>query len=131
MPVPPDAPIATRRDKIRLDEKFASFSEHWSPKIVAAVNDHEVRLVKFQGALDWHDHEFSDELFVVVKGTMVVHFRGDAVVVSEGEMILIPRQTEHRPYAEKEVWVALFERAGTANRPCAGGKRVAAKAEWI
>jgi mannose-6-phosphate isomerase-like protein (cupin superfamily) len=118
-------------DKIRLSEKFAAFHEHWSPRIVAAVNDHEVRLVKFQGALDWHDHEESDELFLVVKGSMTVHFRDRDVVVSEGEMIKIPRQTEHRPEAEQEVWVALFERAGTVNRLRSGGSLVAAKAEWI
>jgi mannose-6-phosphate isomerase-like protein (cupin superfamily) len=121
----------TPRDKIRLTDKFALFSEHWSPKVVAAVNDHELRLVKFQGALDWHDHESSDELFLVIKGSMTVHFRDGDVTVSEGEMIRIPRQVEHRPEAEHEVWVALFERAGTVNRLTSGGSQVAARAEWI
>jgi mannose-6-phosphate isomerase-like protein (cupin superfamily) len=117
--------------KINLAEKFARFPEHWSPKIVAALNGQEVKLVKFQGEFVWHRHEHEDELFLVVRGSFRLEFREHAVELAEGEMIVVPRGVEHRPVAEREVWVLLFEPASTVNTGSAGGERTVAQPGWL
>jgi mannose-6-phosphate isomerase-like protein (cupin superfamily) len=91
-------------DKVNLTEKFAQFSEHWSPKIVAELNGQAVKLVKIHGEFVWHHHDHEDELFFVVKGT-----------INEGELIVVPRGVEHRPVAEDEVHLLLFEPVETVN----------------
>jgi mannose-6-phosphate isomerase-like protein (cupin superfamily) len=116
--------------KINLAEKFGRFSEHWSPKIVAALNGQEVKLVKFRGEFVWHQHEAEDELFLVVRGSFRMEFRDHAVELSEGEMIVVTRGVEHRPVAAEEVCVLLFEPATTVNTGTAGGERTTA-AVWI
>ena len=116
---------------INLAEKFAQFSEHWSPKIVAGLNGQEVKLVKFQGEFVWHQHEREDELFLVVRGTFRMEFRDRSVTLSEGEMIVVPRGVEHRPVADAEVWVLLFEPANTLNTGNAGGDRTVAQPAHI
>lgn len=102
-------------NKVNLAEKFASFSAHWSPKIVGELNGQQVRLVKFQGPFTWHHHEHEDEMFLVVKGSFVMEFRDRHVTLNEGEFIIVPRGVEHRPNAAEEVEVMLFEPAGTLN----------------
>lgn len=102
-------------DAVNLTEKFAQFTEHWSPKIVGHVNDMHVKLVKIQGEFLWHSHDFEDEMFFVVKGKMVMHFRNREVVVNPGEFIIVPRGEEHMPVAECETEVMLFELATTVN----------------
>jgi len=110
-------------DKLVLAERFARFSDHWSPKIIAELNGQHVKLAKFKGAFVWHLHEHEDELFLVVHGSFRMDFRDRSVTLGEGEMIIVPRGTEHRPVAEEEVWVLLFEPAGTLNTGNAGGDR--------
>jgi mannose-6-phosphate isomerase-like protein (cupin superfamily) len=102
-------------DKVNLTEKFATFSEHWSPKIVGELNDQHVKLVKFQGPFTWHHHEHEDEMFLVVKGSFIMEFRDKNVTLNEGEFLIVPRGVEHRPNAPEEVAVLLFEPAGTLN----------------
>ena len=102
-------------EKINLTEKLARVSEYWSPKIVGEVNDSFVKLVKFQGEFVWHHHENEDEMFLVVKGTMRMCFRDRDVLVREGEFIIVPRGVEHKPVAEGEVHVMLFEPKSTLN----------------
>lgn len=102
-------------DGIDLREKFASFDEHWSPRIVAELNGQHVKLVKFRGAFVWHHHEHEDELFLVHRGRFRMEFRDRAVDLGPGEMIVVPRGVEHRPVADEEVEVMLFEPAGTLN----------------
>ncbi|MBC7880288.1 MAG: cupin domain-containing protein [Anaerolineae bacterium] len=102
-------------DKINIAEKFATFNEYWSPKIVADVNGQQVKLVKFVGPFVWHHHEHEDELFLVVKGRFCMEFRDRQVWLETGEFLVVPRQVEHRPMAEEEVEVLLFEPAGTLN----------------
>jgi mannose-6-phosphate isomerase-like protein (cupin superfamily) len=102
-------------DRINLSEKLALFSDYWNPRIVASLNGQDVKLVKFKGAFDWHHHEAEDELFFVVKGKFTMSFRDRDVELREGEMIVVPRGVEHRPFAEEEVEVMLFEPAGTLN----------------
>lgn len=102
-------------DKVDLQEKLASFSDHWNPRIVAELNGQHVKLVKFQGPFVWHHHENEDELFLVVKGRFRMEFRDRDVWLEEGELLVVPRGVEHRPVAEAEVQVLLFEPASTVN----------------
>jgi mannose-6-phosphate isomerase-like protein (cupin superfamily) len=102
-------------NKVNLAEKFATFSEHWSPKIVGELNGQHVKLVKFQGPFTWHHHEHEDEMFLVVKGSFIMEFRDKNVLLNEGEFLIVPRGVEHRPNAPEEVEVLLFEPAGTLN----------------
>ena len=87
--------------KVNLVEKLASFSDHWAPRIVARYNDHEVRLVKVEGEFIWHQHDDTDELFLVLDGELDMEFRDRIVTLTAGEMIVVPRGTEHRPAARK------------------------------
>lgn len=102
-------------EKISLRQKLDSFSEHWSPKIVAELNGQHVKLAKFQGEFVWHHHEHEDELFMVVKGRFRMDFRDRQVWLEEGEFLVVPRGVEHRPVAEEEVEILLFEPASTLN----------------
>ena len=121
----------TTTKKINLAEKFARFSEHWSPKIIAGLNGQHVKLVKFQGAFVWHQHEHEDELFLVVAGSFRMEFRDRVVELRAGEILVVPRGVEHRPVADEEVSVLLFEPAATVNTGSAGGARTVAQPEWI
>ena len=102
-------------EKVNLAEKLALIQDHWSPRIAAELNGQQVKLAKFQGEFVWHHHEQEDELFLVVKGEFRMDFRDRSVVLREGEMIVVPRGVEHRPVAEREVEVLLFEPASTLN----------------
>ena len=102
-------------DKINLKEKFGLFNQNWSPKIVGELNGQYVKLVKFEGEFTWHKHDMEDELFYVVKGSFRMELRDKNVELNEGDMIIIPRGVEHRPVAEQQVWVMLFEPASTLN----------------
>ncbi len=101
--------------KVNLNTAFSTFTDHWSPKVAADLNGQQVKLVKFKGAFDWHHHEHEDELFLVHKGSFVMEFRDRKVELHAGEMLVVPRLVEHRPVAEYEVEVILFEPASTLN----------------
>ena len=96
-------------EKVNLTEKFALITEHWRPKVVGELNEQEIKLVKFQGEFPWHHHEREDEMFMAVKGSFRIEFRDKTVELSEGEFVIVPRGVEHRPVAETEVEVLLFE----------------------
>ena len=102
-------------DKVNLAEKLALFSDPWSPKIVGELNGQHVKLVKFSGPFTWHHHEAEDEMFLVVKGRFRMEFRDRDVSLDEGEFIIVPKGVEHRPVADEEVQVLLFEPATTLN----------------
>jgi mannose-6-phosphate isomerase-like protein (cupin superfamily) len=102
-------------EKVNIKEKFALFDEHWSPKIVGELNGQHVKLVKLHGEFVWHHHEQEDELFLVLSGRLRMDFRDRRVWVEQGEFIIVPRGVEHRPVAEEEVHVMLFEPATTLN----------------
>ncbi|MCB0586309.1 MAG: cupin domain-containing protein [Phaeodactylibacter sp.] len=108
-------------DKVNIQEKLALFSDHWNPRIAGELNGQHVKLVKFQGEFVWHKHEQEDELFYVIEGEFDLQFRDKTVRLKEGEFIIVPRGVEHRPVAEKEVAVMLFEPASTLNTGDAGG----------
>jgi mannose-6-phosphate isomerase-like protein (cupin superfamily) len=101
--------------KVNLTEALASFAEHWQPRIVGELNGQHVKVVKLQGEFVWHHHEHEDELFLVLKGSMTMQLRDGDVVLREGEFFIVPRGVEHRPAAEEEVHILLFEPAGTLN----------------
>ena len=96
-------------EKVNLSEKFALFSEHWNPKIAGEVNDAYVKLVKLEGEFVWHKHDAEDEMFLVVKGEITIRLRDGDVRLGEGEFVIIPRGVEHKPVAEEEAHVLLFE----------------------
>ena len=102
-------------DKVNLAEKLALFGEHWSPKVVGELNGQHVKLVKFVGEFVWNKHDQEDELFLVVKGRFRMDFRDRQVGLEEGEFLIVPRGIEHRPVADEEVHVLLFEPASTLN----------------
>ena len=96
-------------DKVNLAQKFSLFDEHWSPKIVGELNGQHVKLAKLKGEFVWHHHEAEDELFLVIKGRLMIKLREREVILEEGEFIIVPRGVEHKPVAEEEVHVLLFE----------------------
>lgn len=118
-------------NKVSLADKFRLFNEHWSPKIVGELNAQHVKLVKFQGEFVWHSHEAEDELFLVIKGSFKMEFRDREVWLEAGEFLIVPRGVEHRPVAEREVHVMLFEPVTTINTGDAGGDRTRAALERI
>ncbi len=102
-------------DKVNLAEKLGLIREHWTPKVVAELNGQEVKLVKLQGEFVWHHHEREDELFLVLKGRLRMELRDGTLVLGPGEMVVVPRGVEHRPCADEEVELLLFEPANTLN----------------
>ena len=96
-------------DKINLAEKFAMFSDHWSPRVVGELNGQAVKIAKVKGEFVWHNHKDEDEMFFIIKGTLKMQFEDKMVEFSEGEMLIIPKGVEHKPIAEEEVWLMLFE----------------------
>jgi len=117
--------------KINLAEKFSLFSTYWDPKIVGELNGQYVKLVKFQGPFVWHKHDHEDELFLVVRGELSIEFREETVSLSEGEFLIVPRGVEHRPVAEREVHVLLFEPASTLNTGDSPGERTVLSPDWL
>ncbi|TAL40539.1 MAG: cupin domain-containing protein [Chitinophagaceae bacterium] len=102
-------------EKVNLAEKLSLFSDYWSPKIVGELNGQQVKLVKFKGPFVWHHHDNEDELFYVVKGSFDMEFHDKTVTIKEGEFLIVPKGTQHRPNAKEEVEVMLFEPAATLN----------------
>ena len=101
----------TKMEKVNLNEKFGLFNDHWSPKIVGELNGQEVKLAKLKGEFVWHDHANEDEMFFIVKGVLKLEFRDKTIELHPGEMLVVPKGVEHKPIAEEEVWVMLFEPA--------------------
>jgi mannose-6-phosphate isomerase-like protein (cupin superfamily) len=107
--------VSHAMDKTNLNQKLSQFSDHWSPRIVGELNGQYVKLVKLLGEFVWHHHDAEDELFLVVKGRFRMDYRDHSVWVEEGEFLIVPRGVEHRPVAETEAHVLLFEPASTLN----------------
>jgi mannose-6-phosphate isomerase-like protein (cupin superfamily) len=116
---------------VNFQDKLAKFSEHWSPKIVAQMNDYHFKVVKVQGEFIWHDHPETDEIFVVLMGHLEIQFRDGKVILKEGEMFVVPKGVEHKPVAESECHLLLVEPAGTLNTGEVVSERTAAADVWI
>jgi mannose-6-phosphate isomerase-like protein (cupin superfamily) len=117
-------------DVVNLEDKFGRFADHWSPKILAKLNDYHVKAVKLLGEFVWHKHDETDELFLVTKGSLLIRFRDRNVTLGPGDLLVVPRGVEHLPVAEEECEVLLIEPAGTLNTGDAGGARTV-EPEWI
>src|SRR5580692_6662499 len=116
---------------INLAQKFGLFTEHWSPKVIAEMNDYQFKVVKLQGDFLWHDHQDTDETFIVIDGDLRIDFRDGAVQISAGEMFVVPKGVEHKPCADREVKLLLIEPRGVKNTGHEGGERTAENDIWI
>jgi mannose-6-phosphate isomerase-like protein (cupin superfamily) len=116
---------------VNLQEKLAKFSDHWSPKIIAQMNEYHFKLVKFQGDFIWHHHNDTDEVFIVLKGEMSIAFRDGQVELKQGELFVVPKKVEHKPSAENLCEIMLVEPAGTINTVNTGGELTAEDDVWI
>jgi mannose-6-phosphate isomerase-like protein (cupin superfamily) len=118
-------------EAINLGKKFGLFSEQWQPKVIAEMNDYQFKIAKLEGDFIWHDHKDTDETFIVLDGVLRIDFRDGAVNVSAGEMFVVPKGVEHKPYAEHEVKLLLIEPRGVLNTGHEGGDRTAVNDVWI
>ena len=116
---------------LNLNDKLSLFTEHWTPKIIAGMNDYHFKLVKLQGEFVWHSHADTDEVFIVLGGQMVIEFRDGQVALKAGEMFVVPKGVEHKPVSEGECKIMLIEPAGTINTGATGGQLTAEDNVWI
>ena len=100
---------------INLNEKFSIFQEQWKPKVIAELNNYQFKIAKIKGDFIWHSHSDTDEAFIVISGKLRIDFRDGAVTIDQGEMFIVPKGVEHKPYAEKEVQLMLIEPGGVKN----------------
>lgn len=118
-------------EKVNIVKKFSLFDDKWKPKIVGELNGQHLKLGKIEGEFVWHQHEKEDELFLVVKGTMRLEFRDRSVEVGEGEFIIVPRGTDHRPTADEECHIMMFEPVSTLNTGTVENEFTVAELDWI
>ena len=116
---------------LNLADKLSLIGEHWSPRVVAEMNDYQFKLVKLQGEFVWHQHDDTDETFIVLEGEMRIDFRDGAVTLGAGEMYVVPRGVEHKPCAQRETSVLIIEPRGVVNTGDAGGELTAEKDVWV
>ena len=118
---------------INILEKFGKFDEHWTPKIIGELNGQYVKLAKLKNDFVWHSHENEDELFMVFKGTLIMEYRDRVETIKEGEMVIVPKGVEHNPHTKdgKEVWVLLFEPAGTKHTGEVDHEKTVHDQKWI
>ncbi len=116
---------------INFAAKFRMLAEHWQPRVVAEMNDYQFKVVKLEGDFVWHSHEDTDEAFIVLDGNLRIDFRDGSVTLKAGEMYVVPKRVEHKPFAEKEVELLLIEPRGVVNTGTAGGRRTAQNDIWI
>ena len=118
-------------EAINFGKKFRLFDEQWQPKVIAQMNDYQFKVAKLQGDFIWHDHKSTDETFIVLEGVLRIDFRDGVVYVAAGEMFVVPKGVEHKPYAEHEVKLLLIEPRGVLNTGDGGGDRTAENDIWI
>ena len=123
--------MGTDVNKVNLAEKFALFSEHWTPKIIAELNDYQIKIVKVEGDFVWHDHSDTDEFFFVIEGTLFIEFKNETMELNTGELYVVPKGVQHRPYALEECKVMLIEPRGVVNTGEAESNLTASNDVWI
>ncbi|QDL53964.1 cupin domain-containing protein [Rhodoferax aquaticus] len=138
---PPEHPLSTTPShaahnaapyrSINFAEKFGLFQDQWRQKVLAQMNDYQFKLARLQGDFIWHEHAETDETFVVLEGQLRIDFQDGHVLVSAGEMYVVPKGVMHKPFAEQEVKLLLIEPCGTVNTGNAGGSRTVSSDEWI
>jgi len=117
--------------KINLEQKFSLFNEHWTPKIIAELNDYQVKIVKVEGDFVWHDHSDTDEFFFVIEGTLFIEFESETMELNAGELYVVPKGVQHRPFAHDECKVVLIEPRGVINTGEASSDLTASNDVWI
>jgi mannose-6-phosphate isomerase-like protein (cupin superfamily) len=117
--------------KINISQKLAQFNDHWNPRIIGELNKQHVKLAKIKGEFIWHKHEDEDEMFLVLKGTLKIEFRDRTETIQENEIIIVPKGVEHKPIAEEEVSIMLFEPATTINTGALENERTRKNLESI
>lgn len=123
--------MGTNVNKVNLAEKFALFSEHWTPKIITELNDYQIKIVKVVGDFVWHDHSDTDEFFLVIEGTLFIEFEDETMELNAGELYVVPKGVQHRPYALEECKVMLIEPRGVVNTGEAESDLTASNDVWI
>jgi mannose-6-phosphate isomerase-like protein (cupin superfamily) len=116
---------------INFEEKFSMFSEHWSPRVIAQMNEYQFKLAKVESEFIWHSHSDTDEVFIVIEGTLDIEFRDGKVTLGPGEMFVIPRGVEHKPTAKSECKIMLVEPKGVVNTGESGGNLTARNDVWV
>ena len=127
----PASHASTNYASINFAQKYALFSEQWAPKVVAQMNDYQFKVVKIEGDFVWHSHADTDETFIVLEGALRIDFRDGAVQIGAGEMFVVPKGVEHKPYAEAEVKLLLVEPCGVLNTGDQGGERTMLNDVWV
>ena len=117
--------------KVNLQDKFSKFDEHWTPKVIAEMNDYQFKLVKVKGEFVWHNHSHTDEVFIVIEGSLKIEFAEETVELNAGEMYVVPKGVRHKPYAEEECKVMLVEPKGVVNTGEAESDLTASNDVWI
>ena len=118
-------------EKINIKSKLKTFSDLWSPKVIAEMNDYQFKLVKIKDDFIWHSHEDTDEVFIVLEGTMYIEFNTEIVKLSEGELLVVPKGTQHRPFAHEEAKIMLVEPRGVINTGDTDSDLTAKNDQWI
>ena len=118
-------------DVVNLTDKFSLITKQWDPRIIAQLNDYHLKIAKIQGDFVWHSHPDTDEVFLVIEGTLVIHLRNGELLLETGELCVIPRGVKHKPAAEQECQILMVEPAGTLNTGDAGGDRTVEDTAWI
>lgn len=117
--------------KINLTQKFNLFSEHWTPKILGELNDQYLKIAKVKGEFVWHDHANEDELFMVIKGQLNIELEDETIVLNEGEVYIVPKGVQHKPFAEEECWILLLEPKQTKHTGELKDELTVEENEWI
>lgn len=118
-------------EKINIKSKLKTFSDLWSPKVIAEMNDYQLKLVKIKDDFIWHSHEDTDEVFIVLEGSMHIEFNDETVKLSEGELLVVPKGTKHRPFAHEEATIMLVEPRGVINTGDTNSDLTAKNDQWI
>tara|TARA_B100000586_G_scaffold32037_1_gene20548 strand:+ start:313 stop:675 length:363 start_codon:yes stop_codon:yes gene_type:complete len=116
---------------INIQSKFELFNEHWSPKVIAELNDYQFKLVKIKGQFTWHEHKETDEVFLVIEGSMGIEFKDNTLTLKEGEMIVVKKGEQHKPFAFEECKVLIIEPRGVINTGDSGGDLTSENDVWI
>jgi len=123
--------LTTRYEPIRLAERLGLFTDQWTPRVVAEMNDYQFKVVRVEGDFVWHDHKDTDETFLVLEGELRIDFRDGAVTLRAGDLYVVPKGVEHKPYAAREVKMMLIEPRGVVNTGDKGGDRTAENDMWV
>ena len=118
-------------EAINFKDKFTKFTEHWSPRVIAEMNDYQFKLVKVEGEFVWHDHPDTDEVFIVIEGSLTIEFRDGSVTLGAGEMFVIPKGVEHKPTTDSECKIMIVEPKGVVNTGDSGSDLTAQNDVWV